>query len=125
MKYLIFRSWLLLFYLDFFMRCRGFGALHRLVRERKVRHDSAEDRVEKDFLCRAVDLSCVFYFKKVMCLQRSATTVILLRRHGWEAEMVIGTQLFPFRSHAWVESEGRIVNDKPYMHDIYQVLDRC
>jgi Transglutaminase-like superfamily len=60
-----------------------------------------------------------------MCLQRSAATTLLMRRHGWEAEMVIGVQLLPFKSHAWVESKGVIVNDKPYMLDIYHVLERC
>jgi hypothetical protein len=32
--------------------------------------------------------------------------------------------MFPFRSHAWVEIDGVVVNDKPYMLDIYQILDR-
>jgi hypothetical protein len=39
--------------------------------------------------------------------------------------MVIGAQMLPFKSHAWVEIGGSIVNDKPYMLDIYQVLERC
>jgi hypothetical protein len=39
--------------------------------------------------------------------------------------MVIGVQGAPFRAHAWVELEGRVVNDKPYMRDIYSVLDQC
>ena len=72
-----------------------------------------------------VDLACLFYFKQVMCLQRSAATTLLMRRHGWEAEMVIGAQLLPFKSHAWVEIKGVIVNDRPYMLDIYRVLERC
>ena len=41
------------------------------------------------------------------------------------AQMVIGSQQMPFRSHAWVEVEGRVVNDKPYMREMYAVLDRC
>jgi hypothetical protein len=61
----------------------------------------------------------------VMCLQRSAATTLLLRRHGFKAEMVIGAQILPFRSHAWVEIGGVVVNDKPYMPDIYRFLERC
>jgi hypothetical protein len=72
-----------------------------------------------------MDLACVFYFKRVLCLQRSAATTVLLRRHGWNAEMVIGVQLMPFQSHAWVEVQSRVVNDKPYVTEIFQVLDRC
>jgi transglutaminase superfamily protein len=72
-----------------------------------------------------MDLACVLYFKRVLCLQRSAATTLLLRRYGWRAEMVTGVQILPFASHAWVEIEGTVVNDKPYMLDIYQVLERC
>ena len=50
---------------------------------------------------------------------------MLLRRHGYEAAMLIGAQMLPFKSHAWVEVNGNVVNDKPYMHEIYQVLERC
>jgi hypothetical protein len=39
--------------------------------------------------------------------------------------MVIGAQLLPFLSHAWVEIEGCVVNDKPYIPEIFQVLERC
>jgi hypothetical protein len=49
---------------------------------------------------------------------------LLLRHHGFPAQMVIGVKQFPFRSHAWVEIGGTIVNDKPYLRDIYQELER-
>jgi hypothetical protein len=71
-----------------------------------------------------MDYACVFYFKKVLCLQRSTATTILLRRHGLSAEMITGAQIFPLKSHAWVEIDGNVVNDKPYMAHIYQVLER-
>jgi len=61
----------------------------------------------------------------VLCLQRSAATTMLLRRHGAAAEMVIGAQVLPFKSHAWVEVDRVIVNDKPYIKEIYQELERC
>jgi hypothetical protein len=49
----------------------------------------------------------------------------LLRRHGWHALMVIGAQMVPFQSHAWCELGGVIINDKPYVLETYQILDRC
>jgi hypothetical protein len=39
--------------------------------------------------------------------------------------MVTGAQIVPYEFHAWVEIEGAVINDKPYMHEIYQVLERC
>jgi hypothetical protein len=58
-------------------------------------------------------------------LQRSAATACLLRRYCVEAHMVIGAQQMPFKAHAWVEVGGRVVNDKPYVAEMYSVLDRC
>lgn len=81
--------------------------------------------IPKEKLCEAVDLACVFYPKHVLCLQRSAATAMLLRRHGWSAEMVIGAQVLPFQAHAWVEVGKTVVNDKPYITEIFQPLERC
>ena len=125
MKRLVLESWLILVYFDVMMRLRNFDTLINAVRRRKIDPPILEAVPSVAELCNAVDLACVFYFKKVMCLQRSAATSLLLRRYGVPAEMVIGAQILPFKSHAWVEVDGTIVNDKPYMLDIYRVLERC
>jgi hypothetical protein len=125
MNQLVFRSWILLLYFDFVMRFRSFQDLHDLIRKRRdwpIRDSLGPSSNE---LCHAVDLACVLYFKKVLCLQRSAVTTRILRRYGYDADMLIGAQVLPFRSHAWVEINKIVVNDKPYMREIYQVLERC
>ena len=60
-------------------------------------------------ICDAVLLATCFYWKPVLCLQRSVCTVRLLRRHGILARLVIGYRPSPFFSHAWVEVDGRVV----------------
>jgi hypothetical protein len=124
MKHFVLRSWLLLLYFEFVMLFRGFKEAHEIVRKECVRPQASGHSFSSSELCYAMDLACVFYFKQVFCLQRSAATVLLLRHYGWDAEMVIGTQVLPLRSHAWVEIKGSVVNDKPYMPDIYLVLTR-
>jgi hypothetical protein len=121
----VLESWLLLLYFEFVMRFCGFRALNEIVREEKVRSAPAWALPQTADLGHAMDIACVFYFKHVMCLQRSAATTLLLRRHGLRAELVIGAQILPFKSHAWTEIGGVVVNDKPYMMDIYRVLERC
>lgn len=124
MRRRVLESWLVLLYFDWLMHVRGFQRIHAVVREQKLR--ATAEVPESDIeISRAVDLACVFYFKRVLCLQRSAATAVLLRRHGWNAQMVIGAQLLPFQSHAWVELDGRVVNDKPYVTERFQVLERC
>ena len=70
-------------------------------------------------------MAAVLYFRKVLCLQRSAATACLLKKHGFPAQLVIGVQQMPFAAHAWVELDGLVLNDKPYISDIYSVLARC
>lgn len=118
-------SYLLLLYFEVVLRFRAFKALYEGIRKQRVRPCPTHKAVSTERLCRAVDIACVFYFKQVLCLQRSAATTVLLRRHGLSAEMVIGAQMIPCGFHAWVEVNHYVVNDRPYMLDIYQVLERC
>lgn len=124
MLWFILESWILLGYCDWLIRFHKFEKLLTTVRSRAVEVSESKP-VSDAVLCHAMDLACVFYFKRVLCLQRSAATAIQLRQHGWAAAMVIGAQLLPFQSHAWVEIENRIVNDKPYISEMFQLLDRC
>jgi hypothetical protein len=121
----VLKSGILLLYVECVMRFRSFKILKDIVRREEVRTRPSQEIVDSALLCHSMDVACVFYFKRVMCLQRSAATTLLLRHHGWEAETVIGAQILPFKSHAWVEIKGAVVNDKPYMLDIYRVLERC
>jgi hypothetical protein len=124
MTKLFVESYLLLIGIGFRMLFWNIRVLHEVVRRKPVELVK-HGRPSSEDLCHAIDWACVLYPKKVMCLQRSAATTLLLRRHGFKAEMVIGAQILPFRSHAWVEIGGVVVNDKPYMPDIYRFLERC
>jgi len=121
----VLESWLLLLFFEAIMKFRSSQALRKIVRNQRTRPLNSSDTLSTGELSHAMDLACVFYFKRVLCLQRSAATTLLLRRHGWSAEMVTGAQILPFESHAWVEVGDAVVNDKPYMREIYQVLERC
>jgi hypothetical protein len=116
--------YLLLMRMSLLIRREDMEALHAAVRLQRVHTPAAhcEDAVE---LCKTMDVASVFFPTTVRCLQRSAATAILLRRHGIPAEMVIGVQMLPLKSHAWVEVGGRVVNDKPHVQHLYQQLDRC
>jgi hypothetical protein len=124
MKRLIFESLLLLVQVDHIIGRMEFEDLRRTVSDEPVQREASK-LWPYESLCLAMDYACVFHLKRVLCLQRSAATVLLLRRHGWGAEMVIGAQMLPFKSHAWCEINGAVVNDKPYVSNLYQVLDRC
>jgi hypothetical protein len=102
----------------------NFQGLHRKVRRYPVA-STRRGTHDIDKLCRAIDLACIWYWKQVLCLQRSAATTCLLRQFGVPAHMVIGAQQIPFRTHAWVEVDAQVVNDRAYVREIYSVLDCC
>lgn len=125
MNYLMFKSYLLLIHVNAVLKRHGFKRLYDSLRDQQIRDIVEFKRIPHERLCHAMDLACVFYPRTVLCLQRSAAAVFLLRTHGWPAEFVTGCALGTFENHAWVEVSGQVVNDKPYMHEMYEVLDRC
>jgi hypothetical protein len=124
MLFLVPKAYLELIHFDLYLARGNFHALYDKVRNCPIRNKPpSPDAIEQ--ICRAVDMACIWYWKEALCLQRSAVTACLLKRNGVPAQMVIGAQQMPFKAHAWVEVDGQVVNDKPYIPEMYAVLDRC
>jgi Transglutaminase-like superfamily len=124
MRGLFWQAFLQLIRHDLFLFRHDFAALHSKVHLLPIvpRAAQPEDAAR---ICQAVAYACIWYAKPVLCLQRSAVAVTLLRKYGNPAEMVIGAQRLPLKAHAWVEVDGRVVNDKPEVQTDYLVMERC
>jgi hypothetical protein len=112
-----------LFRYDIAHKAGGFRALHESVRRTSVALRSPEPG-SISRVCEAVSFVACFYWKPVLCMQRAVVITRLLRRCGVKAEMVIGYRPSPFFSHAWVEVDGRVVNDSPAYRERLLVLER-
>jgi hypothetical protein len=124
MSLLLLQAYWKLVVFDFYLARGSFAALHsRVLNYPTGKQTPAAEDVGR--VCSAVDMCCIWYWKEVLCLQRSAATTCLLRKHGVPARLVIGAQQMPFKAHAWVEVDGCVVNDRPYTPDVYAVLGRC
>ncbi len=124
MSFLALRAYLKLIHFDLYLARGNFAALYDRVRTCPIgRAQEPNDTVER--ICAAVDMASIWYWKQVLCLQRSAVTTCLLKRYGVRAQMMIGAQQVPFKAHAWVEVDGRVVNDRPYVREMYSILDQC
>ena len=94
---------------DLIHAIRGFAGVQRLLgRPVKARTPIAESVAA---VCDAVVLATCYYWKPVWCLQRSVCVAHMLHARGVAARLVIGYRPTPFFSHAWVEVDGRVVND--------------
>jgi hypothetical protein len=108
---------------DLFRFGNNFARIHRLVLKWKVAQRSVPAEIVNRE-CQALRYARVWYPKRVRCLQRSAVLACLLRRYGIPAQMVMGSQKSPFRAHAWVEIEGRVINERGNVN-VFTVWDRC
>lgn len=109
---------------DLFRFGKDFTRTHSLVQSWSIaRIPGSASTV--DLICKAVNYACVWYPKRVLCLQRSAVTTCLLRNCGTKAQMVVGAQKFPFEAHAWTEVDGRVINERRDVRSIYMVWERC
>lgn len=124
MSFLVVRAYLKLISFESCLRRRDFVALWNKVHSYPL-STQAGTPAEIQRICSAIDLACVWYWKQAHCLQRSAATACLLRKYGAKAQVVIACRPMPFQAHAWVEVEGRVVNDTPDVQETYVVLERC
>ena len=108
---------------DVILSYRSLETLCSIVRSVPVRPSClVSDATAVAEVSRAIERACIWYPKKVLCLQRSAVTTYLLRRRGIDAHMVVGVRAMPFLAHAWVEVQGRVVNDFPRVKTFYHSL---
>ncbi len=99
----------------------GFQGVHRQLAQHAVALRTF-GLAEESLICEAVRLASCFYVKPVLCLQRSVAAARLLRKAGIDGRLVIGYRPTPFFSHAWVEVDGRVVNDSPAYKERLRVL---
>ena len=102
--------------------CR-FKTMYAIVKAWKVTGKPGSNTVDR--ISTAVNYACSWYPKQALCLQRSFATTYLLRKNGVPAHMVLGAQKLPFKAHAWVEVEGRAINERSNVQATYAVWDRC
>jgi len=103
--------------------CR-FQTIYSMVKTWKTKSKGGVSDIT-DRVSMAVNYACIWYPKQALCLQRSFVTTYLLRKRGIAAQMVMGAQKLPFKAHAWVEVDGRVVNERSNVQETYAVWDKC
>jgi hypothetical protein len=121
---LFFQALFVLSAYDILSNVCGFRKIYSVVRGWKVNSETDGAGII-DSVCVAVNYACVWYPKQTLCLQRSFVTTYLLRKHGVAAQMTLGAQKLPFKAHAWVEVDGRIINERSNVQANYAVWDKC
>ncbi|MGH9204874.1 MAG: lasso peptide biosynthesis B2 protein, partial [Vicinamibacterales bacterium] len=116
---------LLMLIVDLTIASGGFPRIHRLVRRIIVqrRRAIADETRLVEAVNDAVNRAAVWYPRVQLCVPRSVVATWLLRRRGLPAVFVIGIRKIPFYAHAWVEVDGRVVNDAANVQKLYPAID--
>ena len=122
-----FAAFLHLLLFDVTLSLGGFRALHNIVRNWPLTETTTNcDEERMRALTAPMERAIRCYPRNSLCLQRSAALTCLLRDTGVPAEMVIACRRIPFKGHAWVEVQGKVVNDSSRVQVVCNtVLSRC
>lgn len=102
----------------FIARCAGNTLLKRL--------PLLNRRYDVERLCALADLAARATYGSGRCLGRSLLILWLLKIRGQPAELLVGVNKEDslFHAHAWIETEGRVIGDRPEMTGQFAVLLR-
>jgi hypothetical protein len=107
---------------DWRIKVRSFESLYRSLQRYPIAMERSPN-LDIDAIEDAVQLASIWYWKRILCLQRSCCLFWMLRDAGIPARLQIGAQHWPPRTHAWVNVDGRIVGDMPHKVQLFQLLD--
>lgn len=114
-------AWIALALVNAVLKMTGINALRQIISDWQVTGNTLDSN-KIEFICSTVTRAGVWYPKQTLCLERSAAITCLLRSIGVPGETVIGVRKMPFYGHAWVEVNGKVVNDDPKVQTFFS---RC
>lgn len=113
------RAMLVIAAMDVLPRAIGLRRTFRLLSRIRPPEPAHTDAAIVAATVRSVCTASAFYPRRALCLEQSLALAWLLRRRGVPAELRIGVQPRPFYAHAWVEVDGRPLNEPG---DLPQIL---
>jgi hypothetical protein len=124
-RFAIMRAFLAFCVVDLVLMTRGYMMVRRWLSRLHVHQEAgAVATVDVERTLAAVEHAAVYYPRETMCLHRSAVATWLLRRDAVPAYLVIGIRHTPFYAHAWVEIDGKVVNDRSSVQQQYPEMER-
>ncbi len=109
---------------DLSIKVLGFRRLFQIVAQWQLRKCESPNTALIQRVCAGIERARIWYPKQIMCMQHSVVSKCLLQHYGVPARMSIAARKMPFKSHAWVEVDGRVVNDTQKVLTYYNVFRR-
>lgn len=109
------QSFLLLIYVEALLKRKGFKYACETVKKKKKIRIKSIDSDKLHFICSKINKTVDknIFFPHAECLQRSLVGYYILSKKGIDVDFCLGVSSDGiFTSHAWLETNGNIINDK-------------
>lgn len=98
---------------DAAMRIVGFRRTLKIARRLARRPNLTMSRDQAEQVLQRIVSATAFYPGRSQCLEQSIVGYVLLRRRGFDAQLKLGVQPYPFFAHAWIELDGVALTEAP------------
>lgn len=122
-EFSVIRALLSLVKVNFYIKFLGFyKAILLIKRACKKREYIIPSEAELNQLASAVNKACLLYPSRTKCLEWAMSYVLLSLKKGWKCNLEIGVQNYPFKAHAWVECNGKVVMDSQELREGLSII---
>ena len=115
---LVLHAYFLLFIIDWRLKSHSFETVLQWLNDRsggaKPSRDVGAARIAIQQVRDAIGRATKFYYRtRRDCLPNAMLAYYLMKKRGVAVKFCIGVTKFPFKGHAWVEYEGKVVYTTP------------
>lgn len=111
----VLKAYVILLKVNLILKLFGFNHLINHIKNQhqknKISLSPAAAENQLDDITFSLNQACFYYFYRTKCLEWAATFTLLAIDKGIDAKLNIGVQNNPFYAHAWVEINGRVIED--------------
>lgn len=117
-SWLVIHAYYLLFIIDWRLKSHSFEAVLQWLNDKsrgaRPLRDLDADRIAIQQVRDAIGRATKFYYRtRRDCLPNAMLAYYLMKKRGIAVKFCIGVTKFPFKGHAWVEYEGKVVYTTP------------
>jgi hypothetical protein len=109
-------------YATFLIRVCRLETLKSSLQKKKMRCKKKLSLAEAEMFCQNINKSQQYCLFRVACLERTLAIFLLAISSGKSVDMVVGVQLSPFESHAWIEASGVPVQEEQAIETYKKIL---
>ena len=120
----VLKALLTLIQVNYYIKYKGFYNTICLIKKTQdaLHSYSIPSYKELNNLATIINQACLLYPSRTKCLEWAITYVLVALKQGWQCNLEIGVQNYPFLAHAWVECEGKVIMDSQNVREELAVI---